>query len=232
MKAVSFLTSLFCMIATSVFAENKTFYVAASCGLASTAVSLRQDGDYVSMPLTINSDQKEPEACFAEIRAAQELIVSKAGQQSGIEIHKGPISLSPTPVSKMSYSSYPSPSSAQMNVLTKLGEKEDVYTCALRIREFLDGIRMPGKSSRHLGQIELVTANPDQYRQKILTMIFKDVVFVKSIVQNAGKVSITGLEGPVLVRQMDDRKVELFINYSMTIELANNSIESDDKQEK
>ncbi len=46
-------------------------------------------------------------------------------------------------------------------------------------------------------------------------------------VQTSGKVNITGLEQPVLVRQVDDRKVELCINYSMTMELSNQAIDSD-----
>ncbi len=232
MRITLLLTVLSCVVATSVFAGSQSYYVIAFSGSKSTAVSLKKDADYVSMSLTIQSKQKKPNARFTEIKQAQNLILSKAKDHAGIVIHKGPISLSPKPMSQKSFlssSSYSQSSTAQFHVLAKFDEKTDVYDCATRIRRFIDSIKMPGKSYHSLGQIQLALANPEQYREEILTRISKDVDFVKSIMQATGKVSITitGLEHPVLVRQVDDRKVELFINYSMTMELSNKTIDSD-----
>jgi len=224
MKIASLLTVISCVIATPAFAGSEPYFVIAFPGPKITAVSLVKDADYVSMSLTIQSNQKKPSVRFAEIKEAQNLILDKAKAQPGIIVHKGPISLSPEPrsgISSYSSYSYPPTSTAQFHILAKLDKKTDVYACATRIRRFLDSVKMPGKSYHSLGQIQLTIKNPEQYRRDILMRISKDVDFVKSIMQTTGKISITGLEHPVLVRQVDDRKVELFINYSMTMELSN-----------
>jgi hypothetical protein len=230
-KTTVSIAAICAMTTVSLYAGSGPYYVFAFSGSKSTAVSLEKDADYVSMSLTVQSNQKEPNARFAEIKQAQNLILGKAKNQDGIIIHKGPISLSPKPMSKFSsissFSYSHSSSTAQLHVMAKLDDRSDVYACASQIRRFLDSIKMPGKSHHSLGQIQLAIANPEQYRQEILTRISKDVEFVKSTVQTSGKVTITGLEQPVLVRQVDDRKVELFINYSMTMELSNQAIDSD-----
>ena len=207
-------------------------YVFAFTGSKSTAVSLEKDADYVSMPLSIQSNQRDPDTRFAEIKQVQNLIIAKAKDRDNIFIHKGPISLSPQPMSKLgsiSSYSYSPVSTAQFYVLAKLGDKSDVYTCASRIRHFLNSITLPGKSEYALGQIQLAIANPEQFRHELLEKISQDVAFVKQAMQTSGTVSIMGLEQPVLVRQVDDQRVELFINYSTTMELSNKGIESDKK---
>ncbi len=230
-KAILFITALCTLASTSLYAGSGSYYVFAFSGSKSTAVSLEKDADYVSMSLIVQSKQKEPNARFAEIKQAQNLILGKAKNQDGIMIHKGPISLSPKPISQFSsissFSYSQSSSTAQLHVMAKLDDKTDVYACASRIRHFLDSIKMPGKSYYSLGQIQLAIANPEQYRQEILKRISGDISFVKSTMETSGTVSITGLEQPVLVRQIDDRKVELFINYSMTMNLSNKAIDSD-----
>ncbi len=225
MKSMFLATTLCCILAQTVYAESKSYYVFAFSGSKSTAVSLEKDADYVAMSLTVQSSQKEPNARFAEIKQAQSLIIAKAKDQPGIVIHKGPISLSPQPMSKLS--SYSQSSTAQLHVMTRLDHKSDVYTCASRVRQFLDSITMPGKSEHSLGQIQLAIDNPEQYRQELLKKILADVAFVKKTMRTSGTVSITGLEQPVLARQANDQKVELFINYSMMMELLDKAIEID-----
>ena len=50
--------------------------------------------------------------------------------------------------------------------------------------------------------------------------ISEDVAFLKSAIGTKDKAFIKGLERPVLVRQIDDRNVELFIHYELTIEMS------------
>lgn len=222
--------ALVCLFITPSFAGSISYYVYAYDGAKTTAVSVEMNADYVAIPLSIGSNQRDSEDRFAEIRNAQNLILAKAKKQDGILAHKGPISLSPQPRSKLesiSSHSYSRSSIAQFHIMAKLEENGDVYTCATRIRQFLDSIKMPPKTEIYLDPIQLVIANPEQYRKEILTKISQDVAFVKQSIQSSGKVSITGLEQPVLVRQVDDQKVELFINYSMTMELSKKGIITD-----
>ncbi len=216
MRTHLFITALICLAAAPIQA-SRSCYVIAFSGEQSTAVSLEKDADFVSMPLKIASRQRDPNKRFIEIKRIQDLIIANAKKQAGIEIHKGPISLSAASRSK-SYS-YPQSSTAQMYVLAKLDEKTDIFSCASRIRNFLDSIKRLNDDEYSLGQIQLAVKNPEQYRSEILKKIAEDVNFVKSTTKFDGKISFSGLERPVIVRQVNDRKVELFINYSMTIEL-------------
>ena len=65
----------------------------------------------------------------------------------------------------------------------------------------------------------MAVADPEQQRPKLLKMIAEDVHRTREAMGGKGNVSIGGLQGPVLVRQADDRNVELFINYWMTVEM-------------
>jgi hypothetical protein len=212
--------------------SSSSFFVVAYSGEKIASVSLEKDADYASISVQIYSDQKDPVAQFKEIKQIQEQIISKAAEQKDIEIHKGPILLSAEPSkTSLSISSgyYRAASStAQLHVLFKLGEKEDIYDCAIRIKGFLDTISLPSKAKFELEQIRLVVKNPEDYRKAILKKIGEDVKVSKEALGYDGKMTISQLQQPVLVRQINDRKVELFINYSMAIELAENK----DKLEK
>ena len=216
-----------CMIpvcALGSISSSSASFVIAFSGEKTTAVSLEKDADYVSVSVEIQSSQKDPIEQIKEIKLAKNAIINKAKETEEIEIHEGPISLSATP-EKFSFavsSGYyrGQSSTTQLNIMTKLDEKIDIYDCAIRIRHFLDSVKLPSKAELSLGKIQLTVKNPEQYRAEILKKIGEDVEFVKSSIGHNGKVTISGLEQPVLVRQVDDRKVELFINYSMTIEVS------------
>jgi len=220
MKKVIILTVFISLLASQSFAGSSTNFVIAFTGAKSTATSLLKKADYLSVPLTISSKQKDPSERFSEIRKAQDLILSQALKHPDLFVHKGTISLSPRPKSKLSYSSGGS-SKARFHLLTKLRKDEDVYESAIRVRQFIAAIEMPGKSTHALGQLQLAVDNPERYRKELLEKISEDVAFLKTAIRTKGKAFIKGLERPVLVRQVDDRNVELFIHYELTIEMSN-----------
>lgn len=218
---------LICIIPVTVYAgisSGSSYFVIAYSGEKTTAVFLEKDADYVSISVEIQSDQKDPIIQFKEIKQVQDLIIIKAKDRTDIEIHKGPISLSAIPDKSgiaISSGSYGTQSStAQLHILANLDEKSDIYDCAIRIKAFLDAIVFPTKAKLELGHIQLAVKNPEAHRQDILKKIAQDIEFVKSSIEHNGKITISGLEQPVLVRQANDRQVELFINYSMSIELS------------
>ena len=211
------------MLAVSpAFAGSGVRYVCAYTGEKSVAVSLKKPAEYVSMVLTVGSDQRDPQKRFADIQAAAELILEKSKGEAGLLVHRGSVSLSPRPMSKLaSVSSYSvsSPSVATLHVLVALEDKTDVYACASRIRRFVDAIKMPAKAEYSLGPAQLTMADPEKHRKELLEAISDDLGALRTAMRGAGTTSINGLERPVLVRQIDDRNVELFIDYTMTVTL-------------
>jgi hypothetical protein len=186
------------------------------------SVVLRQQADYVAMSLSISSDQRDPIQRFAEIRDTKAIIQKKAEKDADIIIHTGPVTLSAQPTSKLSYlsSSSGASSEAQLEILVPLKDKNrDVFKCASMIRKFINDITMPGKATVQLGTIQLAVDNPEQFRDLLLQKISEDVAKAKEKLKAEGKVQLSGLESPVLVRQTDDKNVELFINYQFSVEM-------------
>ena len=103
MKKVIILTVFISLLASQSFAGSSTNFVIAFTGAKSTATSLLKKADYLSVPLTISSKQKDPSERFSEIRKAQDLILSQALKYPDLFVNKGTISLSPRPKSKLSY---------------------------------------------------------------------------------------------------------------------------------
>jgi hypothetical protein len=206
-----------CLSISTALARSKTCYIFASPGQQISAISIEKAADYVSMPLQIQSSQRDPQKRSNEIKNIQNLIIAQAKTQNGIIIHKGPISLSAVPNSRMKSSSYSQVSTAQFHILAKLDDNTNVYDCANRIRTFLDSIKKLDKDQYFLGHMQLTVENPEQYRYDIIKQISKDIETIKSIMPSKVGLSLSGLENPVSVLQRDDRNVMLFIDYSLTI---------------
>jgi hypothetical protein len=89
--------------ATTAFAGAgvRPVYILAVRDARPVSVSLVRTADFVAMPVSIVSEQKETARRFDDIRAAKRLIQDKAIANKGMTIRDGPLSLSARPVSKM-----------------------------------------------------------------------------------------------------------------------------------
>lgn len=211
------------IIASPVWAGSGSLAVIAYTDHPCVATVLRQRADYAAMPVSISSEQGDPLQCLAEIRNAKRLIEKKAENNPDMVIHSGPATLSAKPASKLSFaSSYSGGSSeADLYLLVPFKDKDrDVFTCASLMRTFLDGITFPGKVKLKTGPLQLAADHPEQYRPVLLGMIAADIMKTKDTLQAGGKARVTGLEGPVLVRRLDDENIELFINYQLSVEMT------------
>lgn len=178
------------MITAPASAGSSSLLVIAFSDRQHVSTVLRQQADYVAMPVTISSDQRDPILRFAEIRDAKRLIQKKAEGNPDTVIHSGPVTLSAQPISKLSYISSNSggSSEADLHILIPFkGKNRDVFTCASMIRTFLNDITMPGKASIQLGSIQLAADNPEQYRPTLLQMISDDVAKTTEKLKANGK---------------------------------------------
>lgn len=222
LKLLSFLV----LVTAPMHAAISSNYVVAFDGQREVAVLLQQEADYVVMALTLRSDQKDPEDRIVEIQKAQALVESQARRIPSLVVQRGVVSLSARAApSKFAMSSSvgvsyggATRSSSQLLIMVKLESSRDVYGGAVMIRQFLDSLDLPGKSDYSLGQMRLAVKDPEQYRKPLLGLIAADVKELRSVFGENAEVSLNGLAGPVLVRQFDDRRVELFIDYTMQVD--------------
>jgi hypothetical protein len=208
----------------TVIAALSTACVMAYTGNRTAEVAILVEADMVEAPVTILSEHRDAVQRFKEIRDAQEKILRRANWKSEIEVQPGTIALSSGPVSD-GYSSvydYYRDESAALNVhvLAKLYSGRTLYDGAARIQEFLEDINLPSRTRLIVGQYRLAVRNPEQYRGILLRKISEYVEYTKAATGFSGVITLTGLQDPVLVRQVDERYVELFIDYTMTLETA------------
>ena len=61
--------------------------------------------------------------------------------------------------------------------------------------------------------------DPEQFRVKLLGLIAEEIKKTREALAPHGSVNVAGLESSVAVRQVDDRNVELFLSYTLSITL-------------
>ena len=96
-------------------------------------------------------------------------------------------------------------------------ERDNISSAGIEAARFVEGLRFPGKAKAEIGNLQLAVENPEQYRSKLLTAIAEEVKRTREAMAAQGAVKVKGLESPVLVRQTDDRHVEVFLRYSLSI---------------
>jgi hypothetical protein len=184
------------------------------------AVALAMPADYVSVPLNVISDQKEASLAYEESRHAIELISKKAAESGQFQTSRGVVSLSQYKSSfGISSGSYSQPAAAaQLYLLVPFSkDRDNIFAAGAEAARFVEALHLPGKVRCELGKLQLAMNNPEQFRGKVLGQIAQEVQKAREAVAPNGSVKVDGLESSVMVRQTDDRNVELFMNYSLSI---------------
>jgi hypothetical protein len=216
------------LVGQAVLAGTNSPCVIAMSDSRSVAVLIRQQADFVAVPITISSEQKDPAMRFEEIRQARDTILQKAKENPRLRVQSEPVSVSARPVGRMSFFSSVSsvavqPASvfdAQVYVLVPLQKSQgDVYAAAAEADRFVTDLQVRGKAKLALGLVQLAVDNPEQHRPKLLQSIAQDIKTLKEMLGGKAKVTIEGLQAPVVVRQVDDSNVEIFIPYGISIEM-------------
>jgi hypothetical protein len=184
------------------------------------AVVLSMPADFVSIPIRIISDQKNTAAAYEETQQAIELISKKVKEQNDFRISQGVVFLSQHRSSfgiSAGYSSVPA-ATAEVYLLVPLTKKRDnIFAAGAEGARFLSSLQLQGKTRCELGQLLLAVENPEQFRAKLLGLIDEEVKKTRDAVATNGSVRIDGLQSSVMVRQADDRDVELFLSYTVSI---------------
>jgi hypothetical protein len=183
-------------------------------------VSLTLPADFVSVPIRIICDQKNTALAYEESRQAIETISQEAKKNDQFRTLMGVVSLSQHRGGfGISSGSWSQPAaSAEIYLLVPLTEKHnDIFSAGAEAARFVDTLHLPEKVHCELGGLQLAVENPEQYRAKLLNAIAEEIKETRSALASQAIVKVEGLESSVMVRQADDRNVELFLNYSLTI---------------
>ena len=196
------------------FAGSSAIVIAYGTGNMPVNSSIDMNAEYVAMPVSLSSEAKYPSERAKLISKLQLSISSAASKALNIDFQQGVISLSPREKSTFSLSkSYGRSAGSTFYILSKLGDRKDVYAATQDIYSFIGRIKKPDDTSLNLGSTSLAISSPNQYRNQLLEKIKVEINATKETLGSNYRVMISGLENPVVVRQKNDKQVTLFIDY-------------------
>ena len=185
------------------------------------SVGLRQRADSITLPITVSSDQRDPDLRGEDLRQTRELFKKKAHENARIQIRTGPVSLSaraPQKAESILSSTSEPVSQASFYLIVAIDKtKGDIYSCMADARRFMADLRLPGKTQYSVGDPALSVDNPEQYRKQLVQLIAQELGTMKEIIGSKTTFTLEGLHRPVMVRALDEINVELFIPYSLEV---------------
>jgi hypothetical protein len=200
----------------AVVAGDSESIVVAGMNIGSpNAVVLVRKADYVVVPVTIVSDQKELGPRMSELSEARKLLLKEVKKNGKIQARSGWFSGGSSGGSwSLSYSSPASDAHFQMQLIVPLTGSNDVFQVVQELKQFVDGLKPGGKASYTVSAATITVANPENYRTELISKITSDLRPL-----HQGKITVSGLENPVLVRPINDQEVELSLPYRVVLEM-------------
>lgn len=213
-----FLGLLFLAFSVNAHAGYSIVVIAHASGTAPVNSAINIDADYVAMPVSLSSDAKYPAERAELIRKLQSQIDTAVSKDPNLEFQQGTVSLSPDTKSSsfLASKSYSRGARSSIYILSKLSNGQNAFSAAKEIYSLIDSIKTPEDTNILIGDMSLAITSPNQYRDKLLASIKKEIQATKAALGKGYKASISGLENPVIVLQKDDKQVTVFLNYRVT----------------
>jgi hypothetical protein len=194
-----------------------------SVGLASfdpipVAVFHERRADFVCIPIAIKSDQKYHRDRLAEIDEVRRYISQEAQKDSLLSVRSGAKQV--TNADKLGMLSSGQTVSSILLRVKLPDDSSNLFTGAERIQTFVEGLNLTGKTELNTGHASLEVGSPESYREMLLGLIQEDMNRTLAALGGNGTLSISGLETPVLISQIDERNVGLYIKYQMKLKTA------------
>lgn len=213
---------LFLALTLSQTATAGEIIIANDRGSIPVAVKIDRKADHVAVPLTVRAEVEQPDEIMDTTTTAIAAIRAAFSAAPDLEIRIGVVSLSPGQSRRKSSSSSTSGSvraSVQLLALSALTDQGDVFTLTKTVYQGLRELDLPRDVSISIGSTGLGVSHPEAFREKLLEMIRDHIKSTKEALGASGKVTIRGLEGPVLATQKSDTDVSLYIDYSIDVSM-------------
>ena len=184
------------------------------------AVTLVQPADYLCAVVTLRTTSKDTDRQSSAMRESLQRITDAIEKSPRFQLHQGPVRFAGTNSSLFSSKAGAGPASLQtsLRVLCPLQGATDVFEPMRQLRRFISSLTPADDTELNVISISLAVTDPEQYRARLLALIADQS---RSIQQNFGArtIIIDGLQNPVVVRQIDDSNVELYLDYQLSANL-------------
>jgi hypothetical protein len=182
----------------------------------SPAVNLVQPADYLCAVVTLRTTAKDVDRQSAAMRESLQRITAAIEKSPRFQLHQGPARFAAGTGALFSSKTGSGP--ASLRVLASLQGNQDVFETMRQLRRFVGGLALADDTELNVISISLAVTEPEQYRSRLLALIADQA---RAIQQNFAtrSIIIDGLQNPVVVRQIDDSNVELFVEYQLSATL-------------
>ena len=184
------------------------------------AVNLVQPADYLCAVVTLRTTAKDADRQSAAMRESLQRITAAIEKSPRFQLHQGAARFAGGGSSLYSSKAGSGPASLQtsLRLLAPLQGNTDVFETMRQLRRFIAGLVPADDTELNVLSISLAVTEPEQYRARLLALIADQA---RSIQQNFAtrSIIIDGLQNPVVVRQLDDSNVELFVEYQLSATL-------------
>lgn len=216
------LALFFLLVASYSYASSDSFVVALSRGYVPVVVMLEVEADYVAIPISIVSSEKDPLRNIETVQTFSDQLRAAARKSPDIKLRQGAVSLSIMQGEESSSfsSSYrpPNPSSnTNLFLVAPLTKGHDVFQATRELLAIGQSVAKSDQPRVSYGATSLGLESPERFRPKLLALIQKDVEQVRSSLGNPKTFEVSGLESPVVVMQRDDRNVVVYIPYRLKV---------------
>lgn len=200
------------------FAQARGAVTFAAVEDRSVAVGLVQRADYIGRTLVIGSGEEEPDRRHRAISAARRAVFSALADSKQVYLLDAPAFVSSSGLTGGAGEN--APSEARIHILLPIIDSDqDIFEGAIEIRELIAGLQIPGGVSLSLSPVSLAVDSAENYRGRIVEGIYSLAAALRERMKGSGRIIIEGLEGPVRVRQVDNVRVELYLDYSLVFEV-------------
>lgn len=183
------------------------------------SLSITVRADFVSVPIRLTSDQKNAAVAYEESKSAIESVFKQVKEHGHLRASMGVTTLGQAQSGfGVSSGGWKQPAAvSELYLLVRLTkEHNDLFSAAAEAARFVERLRLPAKMTCDLGKAQLAIENPEQHRAELLREIAEQIKSTRESLRGVGAVKVDGLESPVIVRQADERNVELYLNYSVS----------------
>jgi hypothetical protein len=186
------------------------------------AVSIVQPADYLCAIVSIRSTAKDTERQAIAVQEALRRITTAVQRSNTFQLHQGPARFfggGNNASSLFSKSAY-NPQSLQtsLRILCPLTPDADFFETIRQVTQFVSSISVPGEAEVKIVSATLAVASAEQQRDRLMQLIREQIVATRTQL-GANVLTVTGLDSPVLVRQLDNLSVELFLDYQLSATL-------------
>ena len=186
------------------------------------AVSIVQPADYLCAIVSVRSTAKDPERQAIAVQETVRRLTTAIQRSNTLQLHQGPARMFGGPTSSGALFSKPSytPGSFQTNlrVLSPLTPDAEVFEVIRQVSQAIARIEVPNDAEVRIISTTLAVAAAEQQRDRLMQLIREQIAKTREQL-GANVLTVTGLDSPVLVRQLDHLSVELYLDYQLSATL-------------